>query len=148
MDFENVRRFLGANHREEINTFQRDGAAQASVVVCGAFHEDVVFVSVMGDSATIRNLRRDPRCTVLAVREDWVSYAVVEGRARLFDAATTKAEELTRLLRDCYRACGDAEHRDWDDYDRAMLRQKAVAVAGASGPYLRPDPLITEIRQT
>ena len=60
MDFENVRRFLGANHREEINTFQRDGAAQASVVVCGAFHEDVVFVSVMGDSATIRNLRPRP----------------------------------------------------------------------------------------
>ena len=128
MDFKDVRQFLAAYHRGVINTFQRDGAAQASIVVCGALQEQVVFVSVMGDSAKIRNLRRDPRCTVLAVSEDWRTYAVVEGRARLFDAANTNVEELRGLLRDCYRACGDTEHPDWDDYDRAMRRQNAVAV--------------------
>ena len=128
MNFEDVRRFLGANHRGVVNTFQRDGAVQASIVVCGAFQEQVVFVSVMGDSAKIRNLRRDPRCTVLAVSEDWRTYVVVDGHAKLFDAANTDADELRRLLRDTYRACGDEEHPDWDDYDQAMRRQNAVAV--------------------
>ena len=44
---------------------------------------------VYGNSAKTHNLRRDPRCTVMAVDNDWRSYAVVEGQAQLLDYRNT-----------------------------------------------------------
>ena len=128
MEFEDIRPFLKSNHRGVVITFQPNGATQASVVVCGAYGGDVAFVSVRGDSAKVRNLRRDPRCTVLGVTADWGSFVVVEGQARLLDGRNTDAEELRLLIRDIYRACGDKEHPDWEEYDRVMLQHGAVAV--------------------
>ena len=128
MKFEDIRAFLQSNHRGVVNTRQPDGAMQASIVVCGAYEDAAAFVSVRGISAKVRNLRGDPACTVLAVSDDWRSYAVVEGQARLHDATNTDPEELRVLLRAVYRACGDKEHPDWDEYDVAMRRQDAVVV--------------------
>ena len=65
------------------------------------------------------------RCSAF---NDWRSYAVVEGRARLHDATNTDAEQLRVLLREVYRVCGDNDHPDWDEYDVAMRRQDAVVV--------------------
>ena len=99
-----------------------------SIVVCGPFQGDAAFVSIRGSSAKIRNLRRDPRCTVLAVTDDWSSFVAVEGFATLRDPDNTEPEELRVLLRDVYRACGGGEHPDWDEYDEVMLRQREVVV--------------------
>jgi PPOX class probable F420-dependent enzyme len=128
MEFQDIRPFLETCHRGVVNTLQPDGAVQSSIVVCGPFQDNMAFVSVRGNSAKVRNLRRNPRCTVLAVTPDWRSYAVVEGEARLLDAGNTGAEELRRLLRDVYRACGGGEHPDWEEYDRVMRQQAAVVV--------------------
>ncbi len=103
MDFEEVRPFLEANHRGVVTTFQRNGAAQASIVVCGAYQGNMALVSVRGNSAKVRNLRRDPRCTILTVAPDWRSYVVVEGQAQLKDASNTEAEELRLELRQVYQ---------------------------------------------
>ena len=126
MEFEQARSFLKAHHRAVVNTFQPDGSVQSSIVVAGAVDEKVVFVSVNGGSAKVRNLRREPRCTVLAVTADWGQYVVVEGRAQLFDSSNSEPEALRVMLRDTYRACGDQDHPDWDEYDRVMRRQEAV----------------------
>ena len=128
MEFEEARPFLERNHRGVVTTHQRDGAAHASIVFCGAYDDSAAFVAVRGNSRKVHNLRRDPRCTVLAVTPDWFSFAAVEGRARLHDLRNTGAEELRRMLRDVYRACGDKEHPDWEEYDQAMRDQDAVAV--------------------
>ena len=128
MEFEDVRPFLETHHRGVIGTRRANGATHSSIVVCGAYRDRAVFVSVRGSSAKVRNLRLDPQCTVLAVTDDWRSYAVVEGTAQLFDARNTDAEELRVMLREAYRACGDADHPDWDEYDEAMVRQGAVVV--------------------
>ncbi len=53
---------------------------------------------------------------------------IVEGQAQLFDARNTEAEELRVLLREVYRACGDKDHPDWEEYDGAMVDQDAVVV--------------------
>ena len=58
---------------------------------------------------------------------------MVEGQASLMDARNTDAEELRVLLREVYRACGDQEHPDWEEYDRVMRQQDAVVVL------VRPD---------
>ena len=128
MDFDEVRSFLKTNHRGVVNTFQPDGSVQSSIVVTGAMDEKVVFVSVNGASVKVRNLRREPRCTVLAVTADWRQYVVAEGRAQLFDSTNSEPEALRRMLRDTYRACGDRDHPDWDEYDRVMRRQEAMVV--------------------
>ncbi len=126
MRFEDARPFMEKYHRGVVTTYQRDGSTQASIVVCGAHLGDAAFVCVYGSSRKVHNLRRDPRCTVLAVTSDWSSYVVVEGRAKLRDFRNTEAEEFRILLRDVYRACGDKDHPDWEEYDQAMRDQDAV----------------------
>ena len=128
MEFEDVRPFLEAHHRGVIGTRRANGATHSSIVVCGAYRDQTVFVSVRGSSAKVINLRRDPHCTVLAVTDDWRSYAVIEGTAQLFDARNTDAEELRVMLREAYRACGDSDHPNWEEYDEAMVRQDGVVV--------------------
>jgi PPOX class probable F420-dependent enzyme len=128
MTFDDVRPFLERHHRGVITTFQPDGSAHASIVVCGAYQGHAAFVIVRGNSVKVRNLHRDPRCTVLAVSEDWRSWATVEGEAQLFDYRNTDAEEFRVMLRNLFRACGDKDHPDWEEYDQAMRQQDAVAV--------------------
>ena len=111
-----------------VATLQPNGAVQTSVVVCGPYQGDITFVSVRGDAAKVRNLRRDPRCSVLAATDDWRSYAVVEGQARLSDSENTDADELRLLLRAAYKACGGGEHPDWEEYDRVMHQRRPVVV--------------------
>ena len=128
MDFEQARMFLQSNHRGVVTTFQRNGAAQSSIVVCGAYQDYLALVSVRGKSAKVRNLRRDPRCTVTATAADWRNYVVLEGKATLLDYRNTDAEEMRQKLRDVFRVCGDHDHPNWEEYDRAMREQDGVVV--------------------
>ncbi len=128
MDFEDIRPFLETNHRAVVQTIQPNGAVQASVVVCGAYQGYMALASVYPRSRKVRNLRRNPQCTVLAVTDDWRRYVVVEGPARLLAADNTDAEELRLTLRDIFRACSGQEHPDWEEYDRAMVAQEAVGI--------------------
>lgn len=140
MDFETARPFMEKNHRGVVTSYQSNGAAHASIVVCGAYQDQAAFVIVRGGSRKLRNLRRDPRCTVLCVAESWRSWVSVEGEAKLFDSDNTDAEELRVLLREVFRACGDSDHSDWEEYDRAMIAQEAVAVL------VRPEKIVGMIR--
>ena len=128
MEFSEYEQFVKNNHRGVITTFQRNGAGHSSIVVCGAYQGKAAFVIVRGTSAKVRNLRRDNRCTVMAVGDDWRSFAVVEGGAELKDYRNTDKEEMRVELREVFRACGDHEHPDWEEYDVAMVRQDAVIV--------------------
>ena len=128
MQFEQAKPFLASNHRAVVNTIGAGGAIQSSIVVCGAYQDYMAFVSIRGRSAKIRNLRRNPRCTVVATSADWRNYVVVEGEARLFDSTNTPAEELRQKLREVFKVCGDGTHSDWDEYDRVMQQNEAVVV--------------------
>ena len=128
MEFEEARPFMESNHPGVISTYQRNGAIHNSIVVCGAYKGNAAFVAVRGNSRKVHNLRRNPHCSVLSVKSDWRSFVIVEGQAQLFYARNTEAEELRVLLREVYRACGDKDHPDWEEYDRAMVDQDAVVV--------------------
>ena len=128
MEFEDVRPFLAQHHRCVVTTHRSNGAAHSSIVVCGAYQDQAAFASVHPNSVKIRNLRSDLRCTVLAVTNDWRSFVTVEGEASMFDYSNSDPEEVRMLLRDVFRACGDKEHPNWDEYDQAMRVQKAVVV--------------------
>ena len=70
MTFDDARPFLETNHRMVVTTLQPNGTVQPSIVAGGARHGKSVFVSVTPGSAQVRNLRRDQRCTLLAVSAD------------------------------------------------------------------------------
>ena len=128
MNFEDAKPFMESHHRGVIATRRPDGATHSSIVVCGAYDGRAAFVSVYPRSQKIRNLRRDPRCTVLAVSDDWRQWVSVEGEAALFGYDNTDAERMRLMLREVYMACSRAEHPDWDEYDQAMIDQEAVIV--------------------
>lgn len=142
MEFEEARPFLERHHWGVVTTHQRHGAAQSSVVFSGAYQGHAAFVAVYGKSAKVRNLRRDPRCTVLYAAKDWRSWVTVEGEVQLFDYTNMEAEKMRQMFRDIYNACGDREHPDWEAYDRAMVTQEAVAVL------VRPDRVYGLVRES
>jgi PPOX class probable F420-dependent enzyme len=70
--------------------------------------------------AKVSNLRRDARCTVLVLSDDfggpWVQ---VDGTAQVLDMPSPEAEDgLVEYFR-----CISGEHPDWDDYRHAMRLQ-------------------------
>ena len=129
MKFKAALPFLKTNHRGVITTNRTDGASHSSVVVCGVYDGSSTFVSVYPKSQKIKNLRRDPRCTLLSVSEDWRNYVVVEGIATLKDYANTERDTFRCLLREVYMSCSDSPHPNWQEYDEAMVAQKAVIVS-------------------
>ena len=122
-----VRRFVPDNHRAVLSTFRRNGAAQLSIVTCGAYGDGVAFSTTEG-RAKLGNLKRDPRCSLLVSRDDWWGYVVLEGRADVLSADRTPADELARALREVSRAASGREHPHWDEYDEAMRAQRRAAV--------------------
>ena len=128
MEFKDVKSHFENNHRGVITTFRANGAGHSSIVVCGAYQGNAAFVIVRGNSAKTRNLRRDPRCTVMSVSDNWRTCAIVEGQATLMDYHNTDAEKMRVELREVFRACGAKDHPDWEEYDQAMVTQDAVIV--------------------
>jgi len=59
----------------------------------------------------------------------------------LFGYDNTDAEEVRKLLREVYRACGDQDHPDWEEFDQAMRDQEGVVVL------VRPDRVYGQVRE-
>ena len=117
-----------------VNTLRPDGGIQSSVVNAGVLEhprdgDQVVGLVAMGGSQKLRNLRADPRITVV-VRAGW-QWATVEGTAEIIGpddpAPGVDAERLRLLLREVFSAAGGT-HDDWDAYDAEMVAQGRSAV--------------------
>ena len=119
---------VGSTTRSVLATLKRDGRPQLSNVT---HHYDperrLVRVSVTTDRAKSRNLERDPRASLHVTAEDFWSWAVVEGDATLSPVAGREDDATVEELVDLYRALA-GEHPDWDDYRRAMVRDRRRVV--------------------
>lgn len=122
-----LKSFVAEDRRGVLTTFRRDGSAQMSIITCGPLQDGVAF-STTEDRAKLRNLRRNPRCSLLVARENWSAYIVLQGTARLLSYHNTNGDELRLALRDVYRTAAATEHPDWDEYDRAMVEQQRSAI--------------------
>ncbi len=127
MTYQDALPFLQANHNAVVTSTRRSGAAQMSIVTCGVYGGGVAFTTTEG-RAKLANLERDPRCTVLVARPDWSRYVVLEGTAQIRSQGSADLGLLRATLRDVYRAASGEEHPDWDEYDRAMVRDRRAAV--------------------
>ena len=107
-------------------TIKRDGRPQLSNVT---YHFDpralTIEVSVTEPRAKTRNLRRDPRASMLVSSEDGWSYAVAEGDAVLSPPAAAPDDDTVEALISLYRNVA-GEHPDWDDYRQAMVIDRRV----------------------
>jgi uncharacterized protein len=107
-------------------TIKRDGRPQLSNV---SYHYDpqgvAIEVSITEPRAKTRNLRRDPRASILVSSDDGWSYAVAEGNAELSPPAFHPHDDTVEALIRLYRNIA-GEHPDWDDYRRAMVTDRRV----------------------
>jgi PPOX class probable F420-dependent enzyme len=113
--------FVRPRHRLVLGTVRRDGRVQLSPVTGGIDTEGRIVVSSYPERAKSRNLRRDPRATVLFLSDDfgdeWVQ---VDGTGEVLDLP-----EALEPLCEYYRSIS-GEHPDWDEYRAAMIRQEKV----------------------
>ena len=107
-------------------TIKGDGRPQMSNVT---YHFDprelTIEVSVTEPRAKTRNLRRDPRASLLVSSEDGWYYAVAEGDAVLSPPAAAPDDETVESLITLYRNVA-GEHPDWDEYRQAMVLERRV----------------------
>lgn len=107
-------------------TIKRDGRPQLSNV---SYHFDprtlTIEVSVTEPRAKTRNLRRDPRASLMVTSDDGWAYAVAEGDAVLTPPAAAPDDDTVESLVALYRSIA-GEHPDWDDYRRAMVIDRRV----------------------
>jgi PPOX class probable F420-dependent enzyme len=117
---------ISGNSLGVLATIKRDGRPQLSNV---SYHFEprsaVIEVSITEPRAKTRNLRRDPRASVLVSADDGWSYAVAEGTAELSAPAADPHDDTVEGLIALYRNIA-GEHPDWDDYRRAMVTDRRV----------------------
>ncbi|MGC5053716.1 PPOX class F420-dependent oxidoreductase [Micromonospora sp. DT48] len=109
-------------------TIRRDGRPQLSNVVYAYDRvAGLIRVSVTDGRAKTANLRRDPRASFHVSSEDGWAYAVAEVRAELTPVAADPGDDTVAELVDLYRAV-QGEHPDWDDFRRAMVAERRLAL--------------------
>jgi uncharacterized protein len=117
---------ISGNSLGVLATIKRDGRPQLSNV---SYHFDprgmVIQVSITEPRAKTRNLRRDPRASILVDADDGWSYAVAEGVAELTPPASSPDDDTVEGLIALYRNIA-GEHPDWDDYRQAMVTDRRV----------------------
>jgi PPOX class probable F420-dependent enzyme len=109
-------------------TIRRDGRPQLSnVVYAYDGTAGLIRVSVTDGRAKTANLRRDPRASFHVSGDDGWAYAVAEVRAELTPVAAEPGDDTVAELVDLYRAV-QGEHPDWDDFRRAMVAERRLAL--------------------
>ena len=124
---DNVREFCTTNHQGVLTAFRRNGAAQMSIVTCGAFEDGVAFTTTE-DRSKLHNLRRNANCSLLISADEWRPFIVLEGEARILSPGAIDPDELREALRGVYRAAAAEEHSNWEEYDAAMAADRRSAI--------------------
>ena len=121
MDPAAARAFLEENHRAMLVTHQADGEVQLSPVLVGLDEQGRAIISTRETAYKTHNLRRDPRASLCVMNDrffgNWVR---VDGTAEVLSLP-----EAMEPLVDYYRRLA-GEHDDWDEYRRAMERERRV----------------------
>ena len=123
MSLDDALAFIRQNHRAVLATRRPDGSPQLSPIMVNVDTEGRLEISSTEDRAKVRNLRRDPACSVCVISDSffgrWVQVDGVADIVSLPEAMEPLVEYYRRL---------SGEHDDWDDYRRAMEEDRRVLV--------------------
>ena len=115
---EKLLRFIEPRHRHVLVTFRGTGSPQVSPVSGGLDPDGRIVIASYPQRAKAANLRRDPRCSVLVLSDDWNDpWVQVDGVAEVLDVP-----EAVEPLVDYFRSIS-GEHPDWNEYRQAMRDQ-------------------------
>ena len=121
MDRATAQQFLATRHRAVLATRRRGGRPQLSPVTVGIDDVGRAIVSSRETAYKTRNLRRDPRASLCVFVEAFYGpWVQIDGTTEVL-ALPDAMEPLV----DYYRRI-EGEHPDWDDYRRAMERDRRV----------------------
>ena len=123
MDLDAARDFLRTHHRSVLATTRRDGRPQLSPVAHGVGDDGRVLVSSREPAYKVRNVRRNPAVSLMALSEGWYGeWIQVDGTADI-----VSLPDAMELLVDYYRRVA-GEHPDWSEYRRAMVDEKRCVI--------------------
>ena len=123
MDLDAARDFLRTHHRSILATVRADGRPQMSPVVHAVDDEGRLLISSREPAFKVRNLRRDPAASLVAISDGFFGQWVqVDGRADI-----VSLPDAMELLVGYYRQVS-GEHPDWDDYRRAMVTDRRCII--------------------
>jgi PPOX class probable F420-dependent enzyme len=118
-----AREFVASNHRAVMVTRRSTGGLQISPITVGSDSDGKIVISSRETTYKVRNLRRDPTATLCVFTDDFFGpWMQIEGTAEIVPLP----EAMGRLV-DYYRRIS-GEHPDWDDYRRAMVKQRRVLI--------------------
>lgn len=122
MDLDAALDIVRKQHRGVLATLRADGRPQMSPVLVGVDAEGHVVVSTREPAFKVRNLRRDPRASVLVLADGFFGgqWVQLDGQAEV-----VSLPEAMPGLEEYYRGIS-GEHSDWDDYRAAMERDRRV----------------------
>jgi PPOX class probable F420-dependent enzyme len=127
MQIEDALAFVGQHRQGVLVTLRRDGRPQLSNIIYAVDDTGLIRISVTASRAKTRNAARDPRVSLHVTREDFYAYAVIDGRAELTDVSREPGDAVGLELADLYRAV-IGEHKDWDEYFRAMVADERLVL--------------------
>src|SRR5438128_1847264 len=115
-----AREYVAKNHRGVLTTQMRNGRPQLSSISYAVDHDGLIKISVTEDRSKTKNVRRDPRVSLLVLGDNFYEYVVVEGTARIQD------ENPVPDLRRVYEMIQGKPHPNWAEFDEAMVRDRRV----------------------
>lgn len=122
MEIDKARDFIRQNHGAVLATYRIDGRPQMSPVVAVVDDDGRVAISSRESAYKVKNLRRDPRVSVLVTKDGSWEWIQVDGTA-----TTLSLPDAMEPLVEHYRRIA-GEHPDWNDYRAAMERELRLLV--------------------
>ena len=123
MDIVKAQQFLRENECAVLATWRRDGRVQMSPITIGLDAEGRAIISSREMAYKVKNLRRDPRASLCVFVDEFTGpWVQIEGTAEILSLP-----EAMEPLVEYYRLVA-GEHPDWDEYRRAMERDRRVLI--------------------
>ena len=121
MDLTEARQFLATHHCAVLATRRRDGRLQMSPITVGVDAAGRAIISSRETAYKTRHLRRDPRASLCVFTDEFYGpWVQIDGTAEVISLPAAM-----ELLVDYYQRISGA-HPDWNDYRRAMERERRV----------------------
>jgi PPOX class probable F420-dependent enzyme len=123
MDLDQARTFIKQNPRSVLATRRKDGRPQMTPIVAALDDEGRLMISSRATAYKTRNIRRDPRVSVMfQTNQFFGGHVQVDGTAEVI-----ALPDAMDLLVDYYKRLS-GEHPDWDEYRTAMEAERRVLI--------------------